>query len=160
MWTMGKLSWMAGISAMQARNNKTENVVASSTICDDSDAMLVDVVSPPPWEPKDIPRVDSSIAVAMASSILSGVVQSTWPLSANARWELLLQYARLNSKPPQPPTTKPRFFLGDDDDDTDADEWVDARGRYMEIDEEDDYGVLVANPVFGRVSMYDSAICV
>jgi hypothetical protein len=182
MWTMRKLLWMFAVHALTAAQMSNQRVAdpvlvpTPNETCDSSVVMLVDVDSSESVETlKGVPITsdDPRMVVAairtcsgvISSNLPSGAIQPAWPLTANARWDLLLRFVRRDFNPPPPPPAPakmPRFFLGDggEDDDTGADDWVDERGRYMDIDDEDDYGVLVANPVFGRESLFDSAICV
>ena len=106
----------------------------------------------PPAPPRALP--------ADSNKTTTSIYQPKWALSECARWQLLMdmvqhQQAGLMIPPPPmqmqmqmasatPTRRPPRFFLGDEDEEG----WVDERTQLVD-EEDEDYGELVVNPIFG-----------
>jgi hypothetical protein len=80
-----------------------------------------------------------------------------WALTEYARWRLLIEMVQhpqatrlLDMVQMEPISQPPQFFVGD----MEGDGWVGSDRLGTVYEEEEDYGVLVANPVFGGQSSF------
>ena len=142
MWTMAKMLWMFALHAAVVQRQEMARLRLSG-VDDASDAMLVDL--------KDETVVGKLKARDEGINMTCNpALQPAWATTANARWNLLFQFAQHENYPP--PLRTRRFFLGDEDED--EDDWV--QEQCIEVDDEDEYGVLVTSTRFQRQRM----ICV